>query len=133
MTKTASDVVTQALKALRVIGVGEAPNADEMADALAEYIAFHDVIQKDLQNSHGMRGANWSYDSVPDNIWTHVAKMLAEYLLDTFPTDAETYQKVQIASSNAKGHLHTVLAKPKRSNPRFPTFPRTSREWDYSR
>ena len=123
MTKTTNDVVTHALKAMRIIAVGEAPSADEMQDATVEYIAFHDVIMKDLKDAYGMRGASWSYDSVPDNLFPHVSKMLAEYLLDTLPTDGETYQKVQIAAATAKSHLHNVLSRPKRSNKRLPSFP----------
>lgn len=131
MTKTANEVVTHALKLMKIIASDEAPTPEDLRDGTTEYIAFHDVIIKDLQNAYAIRGGNWSYDSVPDNVMPHVAKMLAEYMLDMFPVADDTYQKVSRGAITAKSNLHSVLAKPKKSNRRFPTFPKSNQGMYY--
>jgi len=127
MTKTVNDVVTHALTVLKVVSSDRPVTPEELADGTIEYKAFHDVIMADLANSHNMRRRVWSYDSVPDNLMAHVAKMLAFEMIDMFPVNAETYQKVERGAMRAKSNLHAVLAKPKNSADRFPDIPVASK------
>ena len=79
MTKTAKDVITRALKNITVIGAdGEASGADYQ-DAYDVYEGFY----ADLKQEYG-RTLQWGMDSVPSNLWAHVASMLAVELLGTF-------------------------------------------------
>ena len=123
MNYTKSDVVTLALKLLKVIGEGEIPTPGQLADGEVQYTAFHGLVIKDIQNTYKPRGGVWDLNSVPEEIMPFVASMLAGHMIPLYPVSDDAYLRVMNAANEAKGHLHTVLSRPKKSASRFPDMP----------
>jgi hypothetical protein len=94
MTKTANDVVKRALQIINVVGAQEEPSAEDKDTATDEYKAFHEVLQVQLRDTYKVSNWSWDYNSVEDEIYPHVSKMLAEYLTSTFSVSDNKYAMV---------------------------------------
>ena len=121
MTKTANDVVTRALKNLKIIGAGETADGDDYSDAYDEYLVFHEYLQKENRRLYRASRGSWSSNAVPDEVWTRVSDLLAEELLGTFPVSAETDAKVREKARNSGARLNAYLSVYSRDRSRFPS------------
>lgn len=80
MAKTANNVITKALRRLNLIARNEQADGDMYAEALEDYLVFHDWGRQEFP-----RNWSWQYDAVDDRYWVHVSGMLAGRLCETFP------------------------------------------------
>jgi len=85
MTKTSTDVVSEALRRIRVLGVGDTPAGDDATtgkDAL-------DALFAELNAEPHAMGFTWTVETVPDAIFRPLAWLLAVDLAQTYQEQAE--------------------------------------------
>lgn len=110
-TKTERDVVTLALRTIAVGSRGETPDAEDYADALDVYTAFHGRLQ-DMYS----RSVSWAQDEVPAEVWVWVSHLLARELIGVFHVSEDLEARVERlamkAAMNFKGYQFTRPRKP---------------------
>lgn len=85
MTKTSTDVISEALRRIRVLGVGDTAAGDDATtakDALDALFAELNAVP------HSM-GFTWTVETVPDALYRPLAWLLAVDLADTYQEAAE--------------------------------------------
>lgn len=130
MAKTERETVVRAMRIIRLVASDEEPADDDYQDALAEYKGVHDLLQVELKDKHRIH-AGWDANSVPDNAFPFVARILAESLLAVFPVP----ESVVVNEGEAMANLVKLFSKRRSAFQRFPDFPAGQPEtWrDYSR
>ena len=104
--KTANDVVIRALRRLNIVAIGETADPDIYVDALAEYVGFHEWLEKEFQ-----RDLRWNYNAVPEEYWPHVSGWLSGTLADVFPIGDAMYSKAKISAKSSETALREILAR----------------------
>ena len=106
MAKTASDVVSKAMRRINYIAAGEAPDATDYNEGLQEYEGFHAWLLKEFP-----RDVHWSSDAVPDEYWTHVAGWFSAQLAETLNVADDNEGLIQAKAAKAELRFREMLAR----------------------
>lgn len=91
MPKTSREVVTEALRKIKVIGVTETAEAEEYARGLAHLEALY----AEMDETDGM-ALEWTIETIPDRLFLHVADMVGGSI-------ASAYNKTEFMGLKARG------------------------------
>lgn len=128
--KTENDVITRALRILRVTPIGETSDASLYAVARDIYQAYHNELLAELRDAYKLNRRTWGYNAVPDSIWINVAWLLANELIGEVPASQEAEARAERRAPKAMGGIVKVLSRQKSRHTRYPDFP-INREGDY--
>lgn len=118
-TKTTSDVVTRALRILRVIGGTETPDGDVSDTATDEYTAMHEDMRVEYAGLYKSSRVSWNKSAVPEEYFAHVAGMLAGRLADIIPCSERGANAGRVAAARGDTAIRRRLA---RNNPDYNRF-----------
>lgn len=121
-TKTASDVITHALRKMNVTPFGADNNADIYALAESEYTTLHNELRAKMKRVY-RANMSWSSGSVPEEVFAHVASILAGRLTETIPVSAAVTAKASFWTDEGEARLREYLSRPIQRTERWPDFP----------
>jgi len=124
MAKTDRDVVERALQILTVAVPGESVDPNDYNSAREEYTATHKWIMMKLRNTESGRGA-WAIGSVPEEVFPHVARILADDLVAGNVFKVDEYIPT---GDRSLAFMTFINSRRKKQIKRYPAMP-TSRRW----
>lgn len=88
MPKTSLDIITQALRLIGVVDVGEVPPADYHAHAKP-------LLESEFANVKEIQGFAWAWtiETVPDELFAAFAEMLASLIAPTYGVGGPSYAR----------------------------------------
>ncbi len=101
---TAAELATLALKQLGVVGAGEAPDANDQAEALASYARYYAELEERTL-------ATWDYDDVPERVQHPLSMFLAVRLAPLFFTEGRDANAQRAQEQMAERQLMRIIGR----------------------